>query len=155
MCGLWHGISWNYLLWGLLWGIGQSISFILLKQRKKKQSKKSIILKITNIILVFLFVAFSWIIFRSNNMETVFSVLKDILTKHGGLFIGDKSQFIYSLLSVIILLILEIYLEIKNKYDAPFAYGHWIKRQLGYALLIIMILLIGVFDGGQFIYFQF
>jgi hypothetical protein len=32
---------------------------------------------------------------------------------------------------------------------------HWLVRNLACAMLIVLILLIGVFDGGQFIYFQF
>jgi hypothetical protein len=37
----------------------------------------------------------------------------------------------------------------------PFRTGPWFKEQMVYIFLVVLILLIGVFDGGQFIYFQF
>jgi alginate O-acetyltransferase complex protein AlgI len=49
--------------------------------------------------------------------------------------------------------------EIKTEYfdGMPRFFYHpklWV-RQLSYMAIVILILLIGVFDGGQFIYFQF
>jgi hypothetical protein len=43
-------------------------------------------------------------------------------------------------------------------YTGSFSFMHnksWVVRNITYAALIITILLMGVFDGGQFIYFQF
>ena len=43
-------------------------------------------------------------------------------------------------------------------YKGSFSFCHnrnWLVKDLSYVFLIIMILLIGVLDGGQFIYFQF
>jgi hypothetical protein len=36
-----------------------------------------------------------------------------------------------------------------------FSNNNWLIQQVSYALLLIYILLAGVFDGGQFIYFSF
>jgi alginate O-acetyltransferase complex protein AlgI len=36
-----------------------------------------------------------------------------------------------------------------------FSNKNWVIQEMSYALLLIYILLAGVFDGGQFIYFSF
>jgi alginate O-acetyltransferase complex protein AlgI len=52
-----------------------------------------------------------------------------------------------------------LFVELKQEYyGGSFSFlnnKNWIFRYLSYSFLIILILLIGVFDGGQFIYFQF
>jgi len=71
------------------------------------------------------------------------------------LYFGNPSTIVFSLLGILILFSAEWQMEY-HQAALPFLNNkNWIVRKLSYAVLIIIILLIGVFDGGQFIYFQF
>lgn len=67
----------------------------------------------------------------------------------------NPSMIIFSLLSIFMLIFVELKKEFYKGEYSFFNNKNWLVRNLSYAMLIIIILLIGVFDGGQFIYFQF
>ena len=111
--------------------------------------------QVLQVVITFILSCFAWIFFRANNVTDAFFIIKKISTFGGSIFIKNPSIMIYSFVGIIILL----FVELKREYYAGnfllFSNRSWIVRNLSYALLIILILLIGVFDGGQFIYFQF
>ncbi|HYA16548.1 MAG TPA: MBOAT family O-acyltransferase [Bryobacteraceae bacterium] len=69
--GLWHGISWNFLIWGLLHGIGQAV-FRLWQTMKQPMWRWAACL------LTFHFVLFAWIFFRAATFETAMQILGQI-----------------------------------------------------------------------------
>jgi hypothetical protein len=71
------------------------------------------------------------------------------------LFIENPSKLIFSFLGIAILFIIELKREFYKGKFSLFDNQNWMVRNLTYASLIIIILVFGVFDGGQFIYFQF
>jgi hypothetical protein len=62
---------------------------------------------------------------------------------------------IYSFTGIFILLFVDMKKEFYKGSFSFFNHQNWWVRNLSYATLVIIILLMGVFDGGQFIYFQF
>jgi hypothetical protein len=54
-----------------------------------------------------------------------------------------------------IMLAVDLQAEFRLFRFSLFSNKNWIVQQVSYALLLIYILLTGVFDGGQFIYFSF
>jgi alginate O-acetyltransferase complex protein AlgI len=61
LCGLWHGSSWNYLLWGLMQGIGLSLEKLLKIEEIYHHEKYRLI----RYIATQTFVIFSWSLFFS------------------------------------------------------------------------------------------
>lgn len=158
--GLWHGANWTFIIWGALNGL-YLVSAIIIDKIKSFSGQsffqiKSPKLRIAyNIITTFLLVCFAWIFFRAQDSGEAFLIIKKIFSFKGPVFIGSPSMFLYSILAIILLLAIEI----KNEYfkNSISFFNHpknWV-RKISYASLIIIILVIGVFDGGQFIYFQF
>ena len=90
-------------------------------------------------------------------MSDSFVIIKRIFTDRGPLFYdkADPSSFILSFLAVFMLLTIEGKKEYYRGDFSFFSNESWLIRNLSYAALIVIILLVGVFDGGQFIYFQF
>ena len=92
---------------------------------------------------------------RSTNLNEAFTIYHRIFSVRGPLFIGESQIFIYSILGILILLLKDYtdeftpnrFLFFENKYN--------LIRIMAYSSVIIIILLIGVFDRGQFIYFKF
>jgi hypothetical protein len=64
-------------------------------------------------------------------------------------------QFGYCILSIALLLVAETLQEYRPEARILFQSPRRPVRYASYATLVMTILLIGVFDGGQFIYFQF
>jgi D-alanyl-lipoteichoic acid acyltransferase DltB (MBOAT superfamily) len=67
--GLWHGASWNFVIWGGLHGIYLAIHKMILNNKKENYenlqfSKQNIIPFVTNVALSFFLVSFTWLFFR-------------------------------------------------------------------------------------------
>jgi hypothetical protein len=65
------------------------------------------------------------------------------------------SMILLSSISIFILFFVEFKAEYYKGEFSFFDNKSFVIRFLSYAFMIILILLIGVLDGGQFIYFQF
>lgn len=82
-------------------------------------------------------------------------VIKKILTFKGSIFNDGAWLTIYSFLAISFLLIVE---GKKEFYTGSLTLSNhksfWV-RNFYYSFLIVLIILFGVFDGAQFIYFQF
>lgn len=72
LTGFWHGAEWNFIIWGLYFGILLTLEkFFLLKNLEKH--------KIFSHIYVLFFIAVSFVIFSANN-------LNEAITSVGGMF---------------------------------------------------------------------
>ena len=157
--GLWHGASWTFVIWGALHGIYQTVELLLNKYVFKKRPELAAqrpYKKFGKYLLTFLLVCFAWIFFRAPDIDTAFLVIKNIFTNApGGFFVGYAAGLGYSVLLIIFLMLAEINQEFLAEKWSMIWSPRPMVRMAGYAILIIVMLLIGVFDGGQFIYFQF
>ncbi len=157
--GLWHGAAYTYIIWGFLHGIFQIVG----KLSKSIQSKlyrllmlpdNSIGYKIINISLTFILASYAWMIFRAGTLENVIGITKGYF-RSGSLYVHQSTLFFFFI--GFTFLLMKKYL--KDEYFPEkhyFVYGKYLyMRWLSVILLIAMIVLFGVLDGGQFIYFQF
>lgn len=158
--GFWHGANWTYIIWGALNGF--YLIFANFSQKfRNNLSRFSGLRKFTKlnqflqILITFLLSCFAWIFFRANNVTDAFYIIKKIPTFKGPLFYENPSMLIFSVFGIVFLFAVEFKKEYLPKSLSLFNNKNWLVRNLSYAFLIILILLIGVFDGGQFIYFQF
>ena len=156
--GAWHGANWTFLTWGALHGI-YSITESLLPPPSAIRSQSGAykvrhwIRSLLKHLSCFALVAFAWIFFRANNVADAFQAVSKIFTEQGNLFI-NKSVMLIGIFSIFVLFIKEVI----DEYKVPITFLHskysWV-RYTSFILLCSFILLFGVFDGGQFIYFQF
>lgn len=153
--GIWHGASWTFVIWGLLHGVYQTAELLLHKYVYKDRPRPKS-MQLLSRVVTFALVCLAWIFFRANTVEDAFTIATSILTfKPGGLFIGFAAGLAYSVLLIIFLMLAEINYEYFNNKFSLIYNRSAIVRNIGYLLLLIVLLLIGVFNGGQFIYFQF
>jgi D-alanyl-lipoteichoic acid acyltransferase DltB (MBOAT superfamily) len=73
--GLWHGASWNFVIWGALHGFGLVVVRLC---QAMFPDKSPAALRYVNIFLTFHFVAFAWIFFRSPDLDTALAVVSRI-----------------------------------------------------------------------------
>jgi alginate O-acetyltransferase complex protein AlgI len=70
--GLWHGPSWNFVIWGTLHGVGLAI--VRLWQAIRGTRKPSVFWRYAAIFATFQFVAFAWIYFRAPDFQTASAI---------------------------------------------------------------------------------
>ena len=119
LTGIWHGASWNFVLWGLFFGIILIIEKFFLNKYLEKSPK------ILRHIYVLFIVMISFIIFNAENMSEAFNNITGLFAFNKLPLINDYT--IYNLKSYMIILIISficitpviknLYLKLsKNKY---------------------------------------
>lgn len=154
--GVWHGASWNFVLFGIL----QATALIyetFTKKHRKKISKiiPTLTYNILSILLTFLFFAISLVVFRTTSFAGAGNIFNILHSSPGELFVGQPSTMLFILIGIFIMMLADIRKEYSIFGDVLINQKHWILQHISYALLVIYILLAAVFDGGQFIYFAF
>jgi len=158
--GLWHGANWTYIIWGAINGF--YLVFAIVTEKWRNSFNKLVYLdrvpkihRFFQILLTFVLACFAWVFFRANTTQDAFLVIQKAITLNGSLYIGSPAIFIYSLAGIAFLLAAEFKSEYLKESISFLNNPHWLVRKLSYSFLIVTILFFGVFDGGQFIYFQF
>jgi alginate O-acetyltransferase complex protein AlgI len=73
--GLWHGASWNFVIWGLLHGAGLAVSRAF---QKTSGTEAAGWRRIAKIFVTVNFVCFTWIFFRSSTLDAAINILNRI-----------------------------------------------------------------------------
>jgi len=74
--GLWHGISWNFLIWGVLHGLALGVVFAW--KRIRKLPSPAWWAKLLGGLVTFHFVCFTWIFFRATSLENAQAILRSL-----------------------------------------------------------------------------
>ena len=155
LSGLWHGANWTFVIWGSLNGIYLIIESLFHQKKKERSLRASRVKRLAGIAFTFILITFSWIFFRASSLGDALTIIKKIGTTTGGKPFLSWGNLAYSFFALFILLLVETGCE---KHHGKFYLAEhnkaWVRFSW-YLALILMILLLGVFDGGQFIYFQF
>ena len=149
--GLWHGANYTFIIWGALHGF-----YLVIENFTSKYFPNFKINRPIKWTINFILIAITWIFFRAHHLSQAKQILQNIFTlKKGPLYIGNASYLVYGILLIIFLLAADYNTEkFNNKYSLIYS-NKKASRWLGYSILILVLLGIGVFNGGQFIYFQF
>jgi len=73
LCGLWHGASWNFVIWGLLHGAFLSL------ERTRFGSLLETLPKLIQHLYLLLVVMFLWVPFRADSLQLSLSIWKGLL----------------------------------------------------------------------------
>jgi len=148
--GLWHGASWNFVLWGFIHGL-----FLIIQRIVPAVNTTNKVLEYSKVILVYTCICFTWIFFRSVDFNTTQTIIGNIFSLNGFDFFAIPNLFILfkDSLLITLLIIAELFHAKSNIYnlleDKP------MLRIASITTLILIISLLGTFDVKSFIYFQF
>jgi D-alanyl-lipoteichoic acid acyltransferase DltB (MBOAT superfamily) len=153
--GIWHGANWTFLIWGGLHAIFLVLAVIRNKYFKSVFSNKLFgkLNTIFNILFTCLLVVFAWIFFRADNLSDALNIVNKIFYEHGSLFL-NKTELSYAIPALLVLFLKEFKDEYNYKIKLLSSSNLFIKY-VSIALIIYSIILFGVVDSNQFIYFQF
>jgi alginate O-acetyltransferase complex protein AlgI len=155
--GLWHGASWNFVVWGIVHGL------LLVGHRQfRNAAARSPALDLAmnssigtagSVALTFVTVCFTWVLFRATSFTAIATLLERMVVPSSGLptRVAPEASVLY------------VYMIVGLCHLA--AYRGWVKNWterlpgpavgLGYCAVILLALLLAPETGQAFIYFQF
>lgn len=153
--GLWHGASWNFVVWGGLNGfylmMEKVFGFSLFKP-------KNFFLKLLGSLYVFIAISFTYIFFRAGTFHQAINIINSIFTDFNpdSFQILDTGIFFTAIFSIALLILLEYTIFRKYSFEDIFYFklGNFYLSLLT-LFFICYIILFGNSNGNQFIYFQF
>jgi D-alanyl-lipoteichoic acid acyltransferase DltB (MBOAT superfamily) len=85
--GLWHGVGFHYIVWGLMQGIFQIIGGITLPAKEKicsvlKIRRSNKVSLFVQHVFTFILINLSWLVFRANGTLAAVNMFKSIFTFH-------------------------------------------------------------------------
>lgn len=162
LSGLWHGASWNYIIWGLIHGCGQVIENVVNKINILKRIK---IGRLISIILTLVFVIFAWIFFRIENIsEAIYCIVHmlDGISHISAYFIkgyNDMQLNVYIIIKMIVILIPLIIYDIVDRSKDAIIVSNKLSKMKQFCIWVGVLFLIVLFSmkgvAAEFIYFQF
>lgn len=171
--GLWHGASWNYVIWGGLNGIYQVVGELTKPLRVKLSAKltggkETFSSKLLKVLVTFSLICFSWIFFRANGTRDALILIRGMFSEFNPWIITDGTLFslgldaadMFVLFAALLVLLLVSTAKYKGMHIRQWLseQGLWFRYSV-YLAAIFCVLIFGVygalFDASQFIYFQF
>ena len=159
LTGLWHGASWNFVLWGLYFFVFIFIEKLFLS---RALSKDRIVSHIYLVVVVY----FGWILFRFDNMNDIWAVLRGMFGANGNAIINFETTTLLSSNIFILIFCVLVSTPIVKKIGSLVRYTYMDKKAVsvlytvGRILIPIVLLLLStaalVGDSyNPFLYFQF
>lgn len=172
--GLWHGASWNYVIWGGLHGIYQVFGEILAPVRKKlvkvfKVNDGVFSYKLGQILFTFSLTSLTWVFFRAETIREALYFFKRMFTVWNPWVFFNEGLYEYGLdrvevnilfAALFVLLLAELLKYFKKQRISEFL----MEQNLWFRWIVVIGMIVACvvygeygisFDSNQFIYFQF
>ncbi len=146
LSGLWHGASWNFVIWGALHGIFIVLSFF---------APFSWIPHGAALLWTFALTTFSWIFFRAPDLSSALYIVTHLFSGWTTAGISVIGRFPFMLSLVLIAIVVASDRIAEKGVGVWFARRSVFVRWSFYVLLVLATLFFGVFTSRDFIYFQF
>ena len=148
--GLWHGSSWNFVIWGGIHGLFLSIEKFTFSKLKISTFNAF------GYIYTFIVVVVAWVFFRAVDFDTASTIISKWITlDFGELFIGNINSFVNAMTLLIIGIIVDLSIF---RSDIPLEdYGKKFSAVNLSIIISVIILVLCLFYSTteNFIYFQF
>ncbi len=162
--GLWHGASWGFVVWGALHGLWLVLSQATAGIRARAAAfagltRRPRVHRALRVFITFHLVCTTWIYFRAETLADANLCLMKIFGWLAAATAPERlnltyGQMVYGAVGLVTLWTFEALQGQRNALEVLRPHRIW-QRWGMYVSLTTGILLIGVLDGGQFIYFQF
>ncbi|MAX70192.1 MAG: membrane-bound O-acyltransferase family protein [Flavobacteriaceae bacterium] len=148
--GLWHGSSWNFVIWGGIHGLFLSLEKYTFSVFKIKTFNAF------GYIYTFIVVIIAWVFFRATDFSSAWAIVGKILSlDYGSLFIGNINSFINALLLMCLGLLIDLKI-FRSKIPLE-DYGNKYSTITLSIIISVFIMILCLFysTAENFIYFQF
>lgn len=151
LTGFWHGAEWNFIVWGLYFGVLLTIEKFFLSEKLKKH-------RIISHVYVLFLVVISFVIFSANNMGEAVDILKGMFGMGNVPIISDSFVYYFKSYGVILALAILCATPIAQKLK-EYKKVKLCVDILEIPVLLMLLLIVTAFlaDGSfnPFLYFRF
>ena len=152
LTGLWHGASWNFVLWGLFYAI------ILLFEKQFFGKVLNKLPKILTWIYMFVIVNIGWLLFRVNSMGDLKYIIESFFTPQ--ISLGDFLANNFSIVSYFGFLILGIVFMFPLIKKIARRFSHKMAGVIFIDVVLLLLFILGIIalissSYNPFIYFRF
>ena len=169
--GLWHGASWNFVVWGGLNG-GYQVAGALLKPWRERVcsrlhiNRETFAWRCVQTVFTFCLIDFAWLFFRASSFSAALGMIAHTVT-HMTAFGTDmlftwgleKPDFLVALAAIAVLILADVLREKYGSLRENIGRQRLPVRWLIYFAGVFAIVIFGIYGPGyaesQFIYFQF
>lgn len=153
LTGLWHGASWNFIIWGLYYGC------LLLLEKYVWKNFKFKLKPVFQWGITFILIMVGWIFFASNNLESALAYLKVMFCLSGNALSDVQSYWYLStnfvLLLICILCMLPAIKNIMSILKEKVSYGKYGAIVIYFIVFILSIAYVLSQTYQSFLYIQF
>jgi len=170
---VWHGIGWNYVIWGGLHGIYQVIGKASLQWRIKIKERLKIntncfSYRLFQVLITFILVDFAWLFFGVSGTLSALRILKRIVMDfqigntlgwRSYLFGMSEERFIILIIEIVIVLLIDVLHEKKYHIKEWLDLQNVLFRWFVYVVIVLIVLIGIIYNYGTetsgFIYTRF
>lgn len=156
--GLWHGAKMTFIAWGVFHGLLLVMHHLFASKRvmflSKGRERISFFRNFLKGLFFFHLIVISWYFFRSNSIEQVLIIFQSILTEFDYDFMENKI-FIQKLIFYISPIVLFQTVQYHTNDQLIIFRMPILLRSFIYCLVFYLIVIFGVTNAQEFIYFQF
>ena len=149
LCGLWHGAGWNFIVWGLYWGV------LLILYRFITLVPEATFSWMIRLPVMYFWIVCGWILFRTKEMSLFLTYVTQPFFGHDSLYIFTSIAALYIMIFFSIpLLVTRLALTIEGKTQI-FSRYQLSSRIVGYGIGGLLLLVFAAERSEDFYYFQF
>jgi alginate O-acetyltransferase complex protein AlgI len=156
VCGLWHGASWTFVLWGGLHGIALAVHrawkvwrpFGRLARNRPFRVGSALLARVATLAVVLA----GWILFRAQTLGAAWDYMVRIATWESG---GTRLLSPYILPACLAVLLVHLLVHKDRNWALELPQRPVPVRLMCYASIVFLIVSFGASDAAPFIYFQF
>jgi alginate O-acetyltransferase complex protein AlgI len=155
--GLWHGASWNFVIWGALHGIFLAVSRATLDARDAWLLRSHVPSWLSNTVrtlITFHLVCFCWIFFRASTFADALEVIRGMIWRMSGELLVAPVVFLQAGCGIVLLLFVDFIARRRPAWWQKAQHSDAV-RLFASAALLAMVIHLGLESTTQFIYFQF
>jgi alginate O-acetyltransferase complex protein AlgI len=156
LCGLWHGASWNFVLWGGMHGVALAVHRAWQHRPWPPPSPSgrvgAFIWSTSSRLLTLAVVLVGWIFFRAQSWESAWLYLQRLVTWQ-----GDGTRLISPYIGPALFAVLAVHFLIgkDRNWAQEIPQRSFHVRATSYTALLLCVVTLGATGSAPFIYFQF
>ncbi len=156
LCGLWHGASWNFVVWGGLHGVGLAVHRVWKSSAMAGRMASVPGLQLPwNILsrgLTLGVVLIGWVFFRASSWSVACDFLEHLFLWSSGGTRVISTQILPAALAVFLV---HVFVQKDRNWALELPLRSVPVRLAGYTVLLLLLVCLGATDSAPFIYFQF
>ncbi|MEK6257009.1 MAG: MBOAT family protein [Planctomycetota bacterium] len=156
--GLWHGASWNFVIWGSLQGVMLIVCHQTIEHRDRLWASLGVpnwLRDAVRMVITFHLCCLSWVFFRAASLSDAMEILGSIAQGEWSPPFLQLATIVYAMMGLVVLLVAEKIQSQRGSGRDWLNERPWAVRWAVWYSLMFMVILTGVQGSGQFIYFQF